>query len=160
MPASEIVMIEIRQATDVDRELLRTMYLSEVENHDGRASSFAEQLIIRFKTMLALQDCQLCGTLTWDTRGGYDDGVVELVGLGVNKSYQRQGIATKLVERMIQDASLFYVERGYTMRCIILFMEKQNENARRFYSQTGFTEVARIPKLYPHDDGVIWTRFV
>ena len=153
-------MIEIRQATDVDREVLRTMYLSEVENHVERASSFAEQLINRFKTMLALQNNQLCGTLTWDTRGGYDDGVVELVGLGVNKNYQRKGIATKLVEKMIQEASLFYSEQGYTLRVIILFMERQNENARKFYSQTGFIEVARIPRLYPHDDGVIWTRAI
>jgi len=153
-------MIEIRPATDADGELLKTMYLSDVENNIDRASTFAEHLVSRFKTLLALQDNQLGGTLTWDTRGGYDDGVVELVGLGVNKGYQRQGIATKLVERMIKEASFFYSERGYSLRAIILFMESENEGARKFYSRIGFLEVARIPNLYPNDDAVIWTRYI
>jgi ribosomal protein S18 acetylase RimI-like enzyme len=151
-------MIEIRPAIEADKDLLKTMYLSEVENHVGRALTFAEGMISRFKTLLALKNGKLCGTLTWDTRGGYDDGVVELVGLGVNSEFQRQGIATRLIDRMIEEAIRFYSERSYTLRVIILFMEGRNDNARKFYSQIGFTEVARIPNLYPHDDGVIWTR--
>ncbi|MFW9956759.1 MAG: GNAT family N-acetyltransferase [Candidatus Odinarchaeota archaeon] len=153
-------MIEIRPAREEDRNLLKTMYLSEVENHDDRAVAFAERLIGHFNTLLALHDNKLCGTLTWDTRGGYDDGVVELVALGVNNEFRRQRIATKLVERMIEDAALFYSERDYTLRVIILFMEGGNKNARKFYSQIGFLEVARIPNLYPHDDGVIWARYL
>jgi ribosomal protein S18 acetylase RimI-like enzyme len=151
-------MIEIRPATTADRHLLKTMYLSEVKNHPDRMNTFAEHLINRFKTILALQDAQLCGTLTWDTRGGYDDGVVELVGLGVNRICQLRGIATQLVESLIEEASLFYAERGYALRIIILFMEAKNEGTRKFYSKIGFSEVARVPGLYPHDDGVIWTR--
>ncbi len=151
-------MIEIRPATEADRNLLKTMYLSEVENNVGRAVTFAEDLINHFKTLLALKNSKLCGTLTWDTRGGYDDGVVELVGLGVNREFQRQGIASRLIDIMIEEATRFYSERSYALRVIILFMEGKNEDARKFYSQIGFTEVARIPNLYPHDDGVIWTR--
>lgn len=151
-------MIEIRHATEADRDLLKSMYLSEVEDHVARAERFAEQLISRFNTLLALQNSEMCGTLSWETRGGYDDGVAELVGLGVNNEFRRQGIATKLVERMIEEASAFYLERGYALRVILLFMEYGNESARKFYSQTGFSEIARIPNLYPHDDGVVWTR--
>jgi ribosomal protein S18 acetylase RimI-like enzyme len=150
-------MIEIRPAKEEDKNLLKTMYLAEVEDHVGRATTFAEQLINHFKTLLALQENQLCGSLTWDTRGGYDDGVAELVGLGVNAKYQRQGIATKLVKKMIDEVTQFYSERGYILRVIILFMEGKNEDARKFYSRIGFSEVAKIPQLYPHDDGVIWT---
>ncbi|MFW9907808.1 MAG: GNAT family N-acetyltransferase [Candidatus Thorarchaeota archaeon] len=151
-------MIEIRHATKADRNLLKKMYLSEVEDHAERADKFAEQLINRFNTLLALQNGELRGTLSWEARGGYDDGVAELVGLGVNSKFQRQGIASELVERMIEEASIFYSERGYALRVILLFMEYGNEGARRFYSQMGFSEVARMPNLYPHDDGVIWTR--
>ncbi len=151
-------MLEMRPATHADIGSLKEMYLSEIENHTERAAVFAEQLTTRFRTLLALHDGHLCGTLTWDARGGYDDGVVELVGLGVNSAYQRKGIARKLVEMMITDASQFYSDRGYTLRTIILFMERKNERARKFYSRTGFSEVAKIPRLYPHDDAVIWTR--
>jgi len=151
-------MIAIRHAAEVDRDLLKSMYLSEVEDDVARAERFAEQLISRFNTLLALQNGELCGTLSWETRGGYDDGVAELVALGVNRKFQRQGIASELVERMIEEASVFYAERGYVLRVILLFMEYGNEGARRFYSQIGFSEIARMPNLYPHDDGAIWTR--
>ncbi|RDE13295.1 MAG: hypothetical protein C4K48_08670 [Candidatus Thorarchaeota archaeon] len=151
-------MLEIRPTAHADIDSLKQMYVSEVEDHAERAEAFAEQLTTKFRTLLALHDGRLCGTLSWDTRGGYDDGVVELVGLGVSSAYQRRGIATKLVERMIVDASQFYSDSGYALRTIILFMERKNERARKFYSQTGFSEVAKIPRLYPHDDAVIWVR--
>jgi GNAT superfamily N-acetyltransferase len=153
-------MFEIKEASSEDKALLENMFLEEVEDHAERAKTFAEDLINHFKTMLALGDGELFGTLTWDTRGGYDDGVVELIGLGVNKKFQRQGVARRLVNYFIQEASKFYSNRGYTLRVIILFMEGENEVARKFYSNLGFTEAARIPKLYPHDDGVIWTKHI
>ncbi|TFG96206.1 GNAT family N-acetyltransferase [Candidatus Thorarchaeota archaeon] len=153
-------MFEIRKATDVDRSLLENMYLEEIEDHAERASKFAEDLIDHFKTMLAMQDNQLCGTLTWYRRGGFDDGVVEIIGLGVNGKFQRQGVAKKLVNYFIQETSKFYSENGYSLRVIMLFMEGNNEVARKFYSNLGFIEVARIPKLYPHDDGVIWIKHI
>ncbi len=134
------------------------MYLEEVEDHVERARKFAEDLINHFRTMIALQDDHLCGTLTWDTRGGYDDGVVEIVGLGVNEKFKRQGIAKKLVNYFIQETSKFYSEKGYSLRVILLFMESSNEVARKFYSNLGFDEAARISNLYPQDDGVIWTK--
>lgn len=151
-------MFEIKQTTSADKILLENMYLEEVEDHDERARKFAEDLIDRYKTMIALQDNQLCGTLTWDTRGGYDDGVVEIIGLGVNEKFKRQGIAKKLVKYFIEETSKFYSEKGYSLRVILLFMEGTNDVARKFYSNLGFTEATKIPKLYPHDDGVIWTK--
>lgn len=151
-------MFEIRQTTSADKALLEGMYLEEVEDHAERARKFAEDLIDRFKTMIALQDDQLCGTLTWDTRGGYDDGVAEIIGLGVNEKFKRQGIAKKLVNYFIQETSKFYSEKGYSLRVVLLFMEGTNDVARKFYSNLGFDEAARIPKLYPQDDGVIWTK--
>lgn len=153
-------MFENRQATESDRALLENMYLEEIENHAERAEKFAEDLVDHFKTMLALQDGQLCGTLTWDRRGGFDDGVVEIIGLGVNEKFQRQGVAKKLVTYFIQETSKFYSENGYSLRVVLLFMEGENEVARKFYSHMGFTEDARIPKLYPQDDAVIWTKHI
>ncbi|TFG32338.1 GNAT family N-acetyltransferase [Candidatus Thorarchaeota archaeon] len=153
-------MFEIRVATELDRALLVKMYLEEINNDSERAERFAQDFIEHFKTLLALQDGQLCGTLTWDRRGGFDDGVVEIVALGVNKSFRRQGVAKRLVTYFIQETSKFYSENGYPLRVIIIFMEGENEVARKFYSNLGFTEEARILKLYPHDDGVIWTRHI
>lgn len=151
-------MLEIRSAKEADMEVVRNMYLEEVEAHAERAKNFAEDLIHRFKTMLALEGERLVGTLSWDTRGGYDDGVIELVSIGVINTFKRRGIATKLIESLIDKASEFYTSRGYRLRVILLFMERKNEVARKFYKKLGFSEVSKVPGLYPQDDGVIWIR--
>ncbi len=153
-------MLEFKQATGDDIALLENMYLEEVEDHKERARTFADDLVNHFKTILAFKEGEFCGNLTWDTRGGYDDGVVEIIGLGVNERFQRQGVARGLVNYFTQEASNFYSSRGYVLRVIILFMEDENEVARKFYSNVGFTEAARISKLYPHDDGIIWTKHI
>ena len=151
-------MTDFKSATSADIPLLEKMYRTEVENHAERARTFAEDLCFRYKTILALEDNELCGTATWEPRGGFDDGVIEMIGLGVNEDYRRKGIATKLVNIMIDEASKFYSEQGYNLRVILLFMEKGNETARKFYSANRFKEVANLPSLYPSDDASIWTR--
>ena len=151
-------MLEIRNATHEDVPLLKQMYLNEVEEHEERAQTFANELVKEYRTMLAIKDNNLCGTVSWDIRGGLDDGVVELVSIGVNSEYQRQNVATSLVESMTREATQYYSEKGYSLRVILLFMEKQNEVARKFYTSLEFVEAAVITALYPNDDGSIWTR--
>lgn len=151
-------MIEIRKATEADKDLLTSFYMNEVEEHPQRASAFAESLIMKFRTLLAIQNGEIRGSLSWEPRGGYDDGVIELASLGIHQSFRRQGIGTLLVSRMIEDATQFYMAQGYQLRTIILFMEAGNEGAKKFYSAICFSEAARIPHLYPHDDALIWMR--
>ena len=151
-------MIEYRPATSLDIPLLERMYLNEIEDHMERAHRFAEDLVLRYKTIIAIKEDVVHGAVTWEPRGGLDDGVVEMIGLGVNEGFRRQGIASKLVETMIQESSQFYVNNGYSLRVVLLFMERQNKTARKFYSANRFIEVATVPLLYPSDDATIWTR--
>jgi ribosomal protein S18 acetylase RimI-like enzyme len=151
-------MIDIRTAASTDIPLLENMYRKEIEDHAERAQRFAEDLVLRYKTLLAIQDNAVCGTVTWESRGGLDDGVAEMIGLGVNEGFKRQGIASKLVDAMVGEISQYFSSRGYSLRVILLFMEKTNETARKFYSASRFKEVATIPSLYPQDDASIWTR--
>ena len=151
-------MMNFRQATSVDLPLLENLYKKEIEDHSERARRFAEELVFRYKTILAIKDNDVCGTVSWEPRGGLDDGVAEMIALGVNEGFRRQGIATRLVDAMIEESSQFYVDAGYTLRVVLLFMERQNETARKFYSRNKFKENAIIPTLYPHDDASIWTR--
>ena len=151
-------MIDIRAATPSDISLLEKMYRNEIEDHAERAQSFAEDLVLRYKTLLAMKDDTVCGTVTWEPRGGLDDGVVEMIGLGVTEDFKRQGIASKLVDAMIEEVTQFFSAKDYTLRVVLLFMEKTNETARIFYSANRFKEVCTIPSLYPQDDASIWTR--
>jgi ribosomal protein S18 acetylase RimI-like enzyme len=149
-------MRTLREATDSDRELLVKLFISEVEDNIDLAEGFATDLL-RFRTILCLDKGNVIGTVSWDIRGGLDDGVVELVGLGVNPQYRRQGVAKELVQTLIHDVSRHYSSHDHKLRVIYLFMEKGNEEGGAFYKSIGFQEIADVPELYSHDDAAIWT---
>ena len=148
----------IRTTTEKDMDLLVKMCLDEIENHQQRAQQFAKDLIYRFKTIICVCDKNILGTITWDTRGGLDDGVIELVGLGTSSDFQRQGIARELVLSLINEATKYFSNAGYKLRVIYLFMGKSNNIAELFYNHMGFRKVSEIPSFYPNDDAIIWVK--
>ena len=149
----------IRYATEEDFDLLIKMYLTEVENHHQRAEQFAKDLIYKLDTLLCIADDKVIGSISWDRRGGLNDGVVELIGLGVKSSFRRQGIAKLLIISLIDDAKKYFSVDGYKLRVIYFFMERQNEIGRLFYKNVGFREVSTIPEFYPDDDAIIWIKY-
>ncbi len=149
----------IRNATEKDLDIVVKMYLDEVENHQRRAQQFAKDLIYRFKTIICVCDKNILGTITWDTRGGLDDGVIELVGLGTSSNFKRQGIARELVLSLINEADKYYSKAGYKLRVIYLFMEKNNDIGELFYNHMAFRKVSEIPSFYPNDDAVMWIKY-
>jgi len=148
----------IRSATEKDMDIVIRMCLDEIENHQQRAQQFAKDLIYRFKTIICVCDKKILGTITWDTRGGLDDGVIELVGLGTSSDFKRQGIARELVLSLINEAKKYFSKAGYKLRVIYLFMGKSNNIAELFYNHMGFRKVSEIPSFYPNDDAIIWVK--
>jgi len=148
----------IRNTTEKDMDLLVKMCLDEIVNHQQRAQKFAKDLIYRFKTIICVCDKNILGTITWDTRGGLEDGVIELVGLGTSPNFKRQGIARELVLSLENEARKYFSKAGYKLRVIYLFMEKSNNIAELFYNHMGFRKVSEIPSLYPNGDAVIWVK--
>jgi len=148
----------IRNVIEKDVDILVKMYLDEVENHQQRAQQFAKDLIYRFKTIICISDKNILGTITWDTRGGLDDGVIELVGLGTNSDFQRQGVAKELVLSLEDEARKYFSKAGYKLRVIYLFMERSNNVGALFYNHMVFRKVSEIPSFYPNDDAVMWIK--
>ena len=149
----------IRNATEKDMDIVVKMYLEEVENHQRRAQQFAKDLIYRFKTIICVSNKNILGTITWDTRGGLDDGVIELVGLGTSSNFKRQGIARDLVLSLINEVKKYFSKAGYKLRVIYLFMEKSNNMGELFYNHMGFRKVSDIPSFYPNNDAVMWIKY-
>lgn len=149
----------IRNVSEEDMELLIQMYLNDVENHQKRAVKFAKDLIYRFKTIICISDERILGSISWDTRGGLNDGVAEIVALGITPTFQREGIARELLLTLINQAKSYFSEEGYKFRVLFLFMERTNKTARKFYEFMGFREISEIPAFYPHDDATIWIKY-
>lgn len=153
-------MFEIRDAIEGDRTALVQMYLRDIENDDKKARAFAEALLNRLNTLVCMEGTHVLGSLSWDIRGGVEDGVIELVSMGVAEEFRRQGVGRALVQAMKESAIECFAAEGQHLRFIYLFMEKENQDARKFYGSVGFKEVCTIPAMYPHGDACVWTQSV
>ncbi|TFG05248.1 GNAT family N-acetyltransferase [Candidatus Thorarchaeota archaeon] len=153
-------MKKIRKATEEDHPALMKLYEHDIEPDEGMARRFADDLIHRMNTLLCIEGEEIVGTVSWEVRGGLEDGVIELIGLGVDPDFRREHVATSLVSTLIRDANAYYESEGHILRFIYLFMEASNDEARSFYRRVGFTEVSQIPNMFPHDDGSMWTKLL
>jgi ribosomal protein S18 acetylase RimI-like enzyme len=150
-------MRDIREATESDRDLLVEMYLNDIERDQKKARTFADDLVDRLNTIVCVDTGRVVGVLSWDRRGGVEDGVVELVTVGVSPDHKRRGIGSDLVKAMIRSAEKSFTGENSNVRFVYLFMEKRNEPARRFYQSLGFEEVCVVPFMYPNDHASVWT---
>ena len=156
----ETMEFNYRKVSEKDRDLLETMYVSDVEKNQKRAEQFANDLIFRLRTIICISGDKVLGTVSWDRRGGTDDGVIELLALGVSNNHRRKGIAKELILTLINEAKRFFSKEGYKLRIIYLFMEKSNEIAQNFYKYMDFHKVTEIKGFLPQDDGVMWIKYI
>ena len=142
-----------------DELLLKEMYLRDVEKDHDKASRFAHDLTYKLKTIACIHKKLVIGTISYDIRGGVEDGVIELTALGVSPSFHRRGIGRELILSLIREAKALFTKFGYKLRVIYLFMERNNEVGRKFYRSLGFRELFTIPSFLPHDDAVLWIKY-
>ena len=142
-----------------DELLLKEMYLRDVEEDHEKATRFAHNLTYKLKTIACIHKKQVIGTISYDVRGGVEDGVIELTALGVSPSFHRRGIGRELILSLIREAKALFTKFGYKLRVIYLFMERNNEVGRKFYWNLGFRDIFTIPSFLPHDDAVLWIKY-
>ena len=78
-----------------------------------------------------------------------DEG--ELANLAVAPEARRQGVATRLLDRILEEA------RANRLRSVFLEVRASNEGARALYRERGFREVGRRRDYYsrPREDALI-----
>lgn len=74
------------------------------------------------------------------------DGVVDVMNLFVNEENRRQGIGTKLMNKMID-------EEDYSR--IMLEVNENNNPAIRLYNKLGFKEISLRERYYGEDTALI-----
>lgn len=74
------------------------------------------------------------------------DGVLDIMNLFVNEEDRRKGIATELMNKMIQD-------EDYSR--IMLEVNENNDSAIRLYNKLGFKEISLRDRYYGEDTAII-----
>ena len=74
------------------------------------------------------------------------DGVLDIMNLFVNEEDRRKGIATELMNKMIQ-------EENYSR--IMLEVNENNDTAIRLYNKLGFKEISLRDRYYGEDTAII-----
>ncbi len=74
------------------------------------------------------------------------DGVIDVMNLFVNEENRRNGIATKLMNEMIDS-------EDYSR--IMLEVNENNNNAIRLYNKLGFKEISLRERYYGEDTAII-----
>ncbi len=151
-------MIQFRNATEEDFQLLANVYREDISPSIEHAEQFANDLLNKMKTILAFSGEHLLGSLSWDVRGGVEDGVTEITGRGIRPVLRRKGIATKLITSSMHEMTSFFQERSSRLRVIYLFMESNNIPARNLYKSMDFEEVIEINNFYPENNATIWIK--
>ena len=75
--------------------------------------------------------------------------VVEIINIAVDKTYQHKGIATTLIN---------YIVDNYTCEKIILEVREDNLEALNLYKKNNFKEINRRKKYYGNVDAIIMER--
>lgn len=79
---------------------------------------------------------------------------IELVDIYVLEEYRNQKIATKLIEKMLEDAT------NNNVKSISLEVRKDNEKAIKLYNKFDFKEVAIRKNYYHMIDGILMEKKV
>ena len=80
------------------------------------------------------------------------DDIVWLGWFAVHKNYQRKGIGTYLMSKVIEAAK----SRGFRKIFVETYSGKDFNKARSFYSKFGFKKVGRIKEYIGNDDMIVF----
>ena len=119
--------------------ILREKEVSRIEEAEwlaGRLISLEKNEIIHF---VAEVDGKVVASAEITKRRGHQKHV-GVLGIAVKSGYRRLGIATKLMEALLQEA------KRQGLKVIILDVYEKNLPALNLYRKMGFKEVGRIPK--------------
>jgi ribosomal-protein-alanine N-acetyltransferase len=74
---------------------------------------------------------------------------IEIFKIGVKKKYQRKGVGTKLIQKLIE------IAREKNISKIFLEVKASNLSAYNFYKKLGFKEMYRRKNYYGNEEAII-----
>ena len=138
--------MRIRKAKDED-----TNKIAEVLFESGLAKTYdeGEEMYVREtrkgdKYIVAEEDEEILGIITWVFQGAYRHELSELYHIGVKNKARGKGVAQALFWKLIYDINKIYREKGQQLRKLYLLTHDDNTVAQKFYEKVGMTHEATL----------------
>ena len=131
---------DVEAIVSLDQEVLQTNWHEKL---------YAESIVLKDTQSLVLDhEGRLIGFLIYRNIGGD----FEIIQLALNKAYQRQGLASMMIDFMIQDAQSSHIEFIY------LEVEMDNLPALNLYKKYGFEAIHQRKNYYGQGQDAIVMR--
>ena len=131
---------DVEAIVSLDQEVLQTNWHEKL---------YAESIVLKDTQSLVLDhEGRLIGFLIYRNIGGD----LEIIQLALNKEYQRQGLASMMIDYMIQDA------QSSTIDFIYLEVEMDNLPAFNLYKKYGFEAIHQRKNYYGQGQNAIVMR--
>jgi ribosomal protein S18 acetylase RimI-like enzyme len=142
--------IQIKSAQDKDSDQIAVVLLDfyNMKNKDEAIRTFKSESQKGYHYIVAKKNDQIIGLVTWLTHGLLKHGLFELDRICLLKESRGIGLGKTLVDKLIENARIFYKERSEKIRKLYLLTHEENKSAQFFYEKIGFSHEATLKDHY------------
>ena len=142
--------IQIRNAKEKDSDQIAIVLLDfyNMKNKEEATRTFQSESQKGYHYIVAKQNDKIIGLVTWLTHGLLKHGLFELDRICLLKESRGLGLGKTLVEKLIENARIFYRERNEHIRKLYLLTHEENKSAQLFYEKVGFKYEATLNNHY------------
>ena len=155
--------IKIRKAVQNDANEIANVLLDfyNMQDHQEAKNVFIDEQKKDFHYLLAVENNDVLGLVTWVTHGLPKHGLFELDRICIMTSARGKGIGKKLVNALIDDAQYWYNKKNEKARKLYLLTHENNNNAHLFYKKVGFFHETTLKShYYENQDDRVYSIFL
>ena len=120
--------VKVRKAVPDDADEIANVLLDfyNIEDHKEAKKIFIDEQKKEFHYLIAVEDDQVLGLVTWITHGLPKHGLFELDRICIMTKARGKGIGKRLVNELIDDANYWYKKRNGKARKLYLLTHEDN----------------------------------
>ncbi len=146
--------IKIVEGTSADKEQLTESF--QHFNDKNIIKNRADCYLSHNNTILAKDGNRIIGKILWYIKEDPNFGVVEFEELYVYDDYRKKGIGSELLRISIEAVCDHFNQLGIKPRRIFLFVDENNQSARKLYEKFGFECIANLGHLYSENNNYLF----
>ena len=131
-----------------------------MEDFNEAKNTFVSEYEKDFHYIVAVDDKEIIGLVTWIMHGLPKHGLIELDRICILSTARGKGVGKKLIKALLHDAGQWYNRMDAQIRKLYLLTHEDNTNAHAFYEKVGFEyETTLKDHYYKNQDERVYTMF-